>query len=315
MRSLILLLTVAFSTCALSAQTPPPPQTARQALIEMFFGQGADHLQKHLPDVTRRSLRKLDTGSGENYLTQFSMLAAQAKAGGEDLQTFDSGPTILTAKDPRAEEKAEITVERDDLFGDEDLIELAFHMMKNGKEEVLPFVPRFTFAMKMENDVWRLNEISVTLRLPLADPDFLKSIEDRQRAQNEQMTILSVQSINTSEATSKAARGSFACDLSALGGSGKPASGTNHAYLYDPQLASGKKGGYIFAISGCDGSHYKVAAEPAVPETGQRAFCSDESGAIRASSDGKATTCLSSGEPVTDNAGRTPAATGLAITQ
>src|SRR5262249_21201422 len=143
----------------------------------------------------------------------------------------------------------------------------------------------------------------------------LKSIEDRQRAQNEQMTIFSVQSINTSEATLKAARGSFACDLSTLGGSGKQASGTDHAYLYDPQLASGKKGGYIFVISGCDGSHYNVAAEPAVAETGQRAFCSDESGAIRASSDGKATTCLSSGEPVTDITVRTPAATGLAITE
>ena len=91
-------------------------------------------------------------------------------------------------------------MERDD-FGDEDRIELAFHLTKNGKEAVLPFVPRFTFAMKIENDVWRLNEITVTLRLSLADPDFLKSIEDRQRAQNEQMTILSLQSINTSEAT------------------------------------------------------------------------------------------------------------------
>jgi hypothetical protein len=315
MRSLILFLAVVLCAFALSAQTPAPPQTARQALIEMFLGQSADHLQKHLPDVTRRSLQRLDTGRGESYLTQFSMLAAQAKASGEELQTFDTGPTILTAKDPRADEKAEITVERDDLFGDEDQIALAFHMTKNGKEEILPFVPQFTFAMKMETDVWRLNEISVTVRLPLADPDFLKSIEDRQRAQNEQMTIWSVQSINTSEATYKAARGSFACDLSALGGVGKQASGTNHAYLYDPQLVSGKKGGFIFVISGCDGSHYKVAAEPAVPETGERAFCSDESGTIRASSDGKATTCLSSGQTINDKTVRTPAATGLAITE
>jgi TonB family protein len=63
-------------------------------------------------------------------------------------------------------------------------------------------------------------------------------------------------------------------------------------------LAHGKRGGYIFAISGCDGSSYRVVAEPAAPDTGQRAFCSDESGAIRASADGKATTCLSSGEKV-----------------
>ncbi len=70
------------------------------------------------------------------------------------------------------------------------------------------------------------------------------------------------------------------------------------ALLYDRELASGKKGGYIFAISGCDGSHYKIVAEPAVRDSGQRAFCSDEGGTIRASADGKATTCLANGESV-----------------
>jgi TonB family protein len=60
----------------------------------------------------------------------------------------------------------------------------------------------------------------------------------------------------------------------------------------------GKKNGYIFAISGCDSTHYKVAAEPEVPNSGQRAFCSDEGGAIRAAADGKATTCLSRGETI-----------------
>jgi TonB family protein len=61
---------------------------------------------------------------------------------------------------------------------------------------------------------------------------------------------------------------------------------------------SGKKNGYSFAISGCDASHYQFVAEPAVPDSGQRAFCSDESGTVRASADGKAATCLSSGEVV-----------------
>ena len=53
--------------------------------------------------------------------------------------------------------------------------------------------------MKSEADVWRLNEISVTVRLPLADPDFLKTMEDRQRAQNEQMAMWALRSIETSE--------------------------------------------------------------------------------------------------------------------
>ena len=63
-------------------------------------------------------------------------------------------------------------------------------------------------------------------------------------------------------------------------------------------LSTGKHGGYVYVISGCDASQYKIVAEPEINDSGQRAFCSDESGAMRAASDGKATTCLSSGEEV-----------------
>src|SRR5258708_505185 len=277
-----------------NALNPPLPQTARQALIEMFFGTAANHLEKHLPNLTRKTFQRMDSGNGQSFLGEFSMLATQAKAAGAGFQSFDTGPTLLTAADPRGgdNERVEITVERDDLVGDEDQIELALHMTRNGKEETLPFIPRFTFSMKMDSDVWRLNEINVSVRLPLADPDFLKNIEDRQRSQNEQMTIWSVTQVTTAEKAYQSMHGSFACSLSGLGGSGKQPGTGNGAYLYDPQLASGKKNGYIFAISGCDGSHYKIVAESAVPDSGQRAFCSDEGGTIRAATDGKATTCL-----------------------
>ena len=298
--AVVLLLASLLGAQISSVLNPPPPQTARQALIEMFFGTSANHLEKHLPDVTRKTFQRMDSGNGQSFLSEFSMLATQAKAEGAAFQIFDTGTTLLTAEDPRGvgNEKAEITVERDDLIGDEDQIELALHMTRSGKEETLPFIPRFTFSMKMESDAWRLNEISVAVRLPLADPDFLKNIEDRQRSQNEQVTIWSVRQVTTAEKAYHSAHGGFACSLSALGSAGRQPGTGNGAYLYDPQLASGKKNGYIFAISGCDGSHYKVVAEPAAPDSGQRALCSDDGGAIRASADGKATTCLASGEPV-----------------
>jgi TonB family protein len=295
----VLLLVSLLSAQNPSALNPPPPQTARQALIEMFFGTAANHLEKHLPDVTRKTLRRMDSGNGQSFLSDFSMFASQAKAGGAALQTFDTGPTLLTAEGPDRElEKVEITVERDDLVGEEDQIELALHITRGAKEEALPFIPHFTFSMKMESEVWRLNEISVAVRLPLADPDFLKTIEDRQRSQNEQMTMWSVQQVTYAEKSYNSAHNGFACSLSSLGNSGKQLGGASHGYLIDPQLANGKKNAYIFAISGCDGSAYKIVAEPASPDSGQRAFCSDESGAIRSATDGRATTCLSSGETV-----------------
>jgi TonB family protein len=276
------------------------PQTARQALIEMFFGQAPDHLEKHLPEITRHSLTKLSSPGGENYLSEFSAIALQARAAGTKFQTFDTGPTLLLTEDPHPglngtePDKIEITVERDDLIGDEDQIELALHLSRNGKEQSLPVIPRFTFIMQSEANVWRLNEISVMVRVPLADPNFLKSMENQQRARNEQRTMMWIQQVNLAQKRYSAMQGRFACSLSVLGGQARGGG----AYLYDPELVKGSKDGYIYVISDCDPSHYKIVAEPAIADSEQRAFCSDEDGDIRAASDRKATTCLSSGEVV-----------------
>ncbi len=50
---------------SLHAQTTQAPQTARQALIEMFFGSAPNHLEKHLPSTTRNALKE-DERSGRS---------------------------------------------------------------------------------------------------------------------------------------------------------------------------------------------------------------------------------------------------------
>jgi TonB family protein len=284
-----------------SASGAAAPQTARQALIEMFFGQAPDHLEKHLPDVTRRTFQKLEGENGQGFLSGISMLAARSKAGNEKFETFDTGSTLFTLETPYSTDykKIAITVEADNFNGAEDDIELALRVIRKGEkeEEGFPIVPHFTFSMKMESEVWRLNEISLSVRLPLADPDFLKSLEESRRRQNEQMAQWSLRAVLTAEKSYQGTFGSFACTLSALGGAGK-AGVAHRGYLYDAQLAGGKKNGYNFSISGCDGTRYQAWAEPATADSGQRAFCADESGTIRASSDGKAATCIASGEVV-----------------
>jgi TonB family protein len=140
--------------------------------------------------------------------------------------------------------------------------------------------------------------------MPLADPDFLKGLLERQRGENEQMALMSMRSVISAENSYQSAQGGFACTLSALGSGGK-AGAAGPKYLYDTQLASGKKNGYNFVISACDATHYQLVAEPAVPDSGQRAYCSDESGTVRASSDGKAATCMANGEVVQDKAAAT----------
>ena len=290
------------------AQTPqaPPPQSPRQALLEMFFGSAPNHLEKHLPEITRKAFKQLDSGTGPGFLSQFSMIAAQARAGGSNFQTFETGPVLLVSEEPESRQKFEVMVEQDNLVGDENQIDLSFHMYRNGVRETLPVIPRLTFLMKTEKDVWKLDEIALSVRMPLADPEFLKGfvrdLKKNRQESNQMMATVSIRSINAAENTYRtehSERG-YTCSLAALTNSTPEAAPENNRAFIDGELASGKKGGYIFAVTGCDALHYRVAAEPAMAAAGQRAYCSDESGEIRFSADGKATTCLSRGRSLND---------------
>ena len=84
---------------SLFAQTQQAPQTARQALIEMFFGTAPNHLEKHLSDSTRNTFKRMSGAGGMSMLDQFSMFANMTKAGGVKFETFDSGPTLLQVEE------------------------------------------------------------------------------------------------------------------------------------------------------------------------------------------------------------------------
>ncbi len=289
---------------AQTASSSTTVQTARQALIEMLFGEAPLHLERHLPDVTRATLEKIKGENGGDAPGIFSALAARSKAGNEKIETFDSGPKLFTIEGNGglSYEKMYATIEGDEMVGGEDRIELALHLVNQGKEEaLLPTILRFLFSMKLESGVWRLNEVSATARLPFADQTFLNAVEKYQLGQNEQLAQWSVRAVVRAENSYQAAHSGFACTLSDLGSAGNDTGASRpHPYLYDSQVAGGRKNGYRFALSGCDTSHYRVVAEPEAPDTGQRAFCSDETGTLRASADGKGTTCLMSGEVVED---------------
>ncbi len=303
------------------------PQTARQALLEMFFSKTPGTFEKHLPQATRAALRKAGTTSSVSMLTGFSAITSQLSARGQQLQTFEAGPTLMLIEDPQAHSKFEITVERDDLRGEEDEIELAFHGSKDGENKAAGAKFRLTITMKQEAGTWRLNDLSATVGVSLSDPEFLKAMTKNMSAgipmsaggpsapatmnlttamtaANEAAAVAGVRTLDTVEITYAAsfpAHG-FTCTLSDLGGMGGGTGPSEHqAMLIDPRLAGGRKNGYVFALSGCNGtpgSRYSVTAVPADPSAGTRAFCSDESAVIRFSADGKADSCLSAGRPL-----------------
>jgi hypothetical protein len=322
MPALILSVFLRAMSVAVGAQSPeaaPRPQTARQALIEMFSFKTPDSFLRHLPAVTLSALDK--TGALER-MQPFSMISGQLHANGKQVQTFDTGSILLTSEDPKTGQTLDVIVESDSVQGDGDNIELTFQTYKEKQARKTPFMPRMTFAMKMESGVWKLNEILISVRLPLADPDFLMSITEAASASKMSTTPIQTQappmtpalgfdnsilsamrSILTAEIAYRAnypAVG-FTCTLSDLDGFGGGEPNEHQAMLIPSSLASGKRFGYEFTLSGCTGSpatDFQLMAAPRGNIFGRRAFCSDKSGAIHYSADGNAANCLASGTPL-----------------
>jgi hypothetical protein len=325
MRSLtVFLAVVTLCNGALSGQQSAP-QSARQALIEMFFSKTPGTFVKHMPVATRAALEKSGALAS---LQQYSVLAGQFESQGKSLQTFETGSVLLATEDPKTGEKSEMTVENDSLRGDQDDLEVSFVMYKNGQAQRTPFMPHVTFSMKTESGVWKLYEIVVTEHIPLADPDFLKAIGEAMKASaaastqaqaaaqtatqsqtptqtfgSDASVIAAARTIVTAEATYASTYRSvgYTCTLSDLDGFGGGERNEHQAMLITSGLASGKKYGYTFTLSECAGTpatSFRLIAAPSGNSYGRRAFCADQSGAIRYSADGVGATCVSGGMPL-----------------
>jgi hypothetical protein len=321
-----LLLLPALAAAPAWTQSPetPAPQTARQALLEMFSSKTPGTFVKHLPAATLSALEK----SGALVaLQQYSMLAGQLHTTGKQIETFETGSVLVAGEDAKSGQKLEIIVENDALQGEDDNIELSFQTYKDKQLQRTPFMPRITFAMKMESGVWKLNEILATVRVPIADPDFLKIITEGMKSRATALasrpsqnlasqgptttTILgadpsivaAMRTIVTAEISYSSTYRStgFTCTLSDLDGFGGGEPNEHQAMLIGSSLASGKKFGYVFTLSGCAGtpaSSFHLAATPSGDSFGRRVFCSDQSEAIRYSADGNPNTCFAGGLPV-----------------
>ena len=305
---------ILWATHSFARQSAVPPQTARQALVEMFFSKAQGTFAKHLPAATRTALEKSGTLAN---LQQYSLLVSQLQTQSQNIQTFDTGSVMLAGEDPKTGQKVEITVENDALNGDQDDIELSFQIYKNGQVQRTPFMPQMTFSMKKEAQLWTLSEISITLHLPLADPDLLQALTENMKPQPRQTTISSrvesapqsagtdaqviaaMRSIVSAEATyaSTYTTVGFTCTLSNLDGFGGGQPNERQAMLISSGLASGKRYGYIFTLSECNGTPataYHLTAMPNENSFGGKAYCADQSGVIRPSEDGNPATCLAS---------------------
>ena len=115
------------------------------------------------------------------------------------------------------------------------------------------------------------------------------------------MSISSIRAINTSEIGFQMAHPvvGYTCKLDEL-------VGPDAIYGWrDAELAGGQKDGYLFVMRNChaDKGHdantkYQITAEPIDKQSGLRAFCSDESLALRYDASGSGKKCLKNGPPL-----------------
>jgi hypothetical protein len=300
MRGLCCLLLIALVLpAALHGQTvnQPPPQNARQALLEMFLSKDPAKFERHLFNATRQTLIRKGDNPATSLVGRIASLGQELQAVSEHLETFETGPTLLISENRNGRDKIEVTVESDVLLGEEDEIELSIHPYKDGQPEAWPVVPRLIFSMKQEKEIWKLSEVTLSAHAPLADPEYLKNIR---KLLNEEDEIRAITSVNALVVAEKAyADGhptlGYTCALVDLGSKGGLYS------MVGPELASGQANGYVFAITGCDGppaTKFRVGAVPSDPDAGMRTFCADQSGTLRFSTDGSAKNCLRSGQPI-----------------
>ncbi len=305
----LILLAVMLAGCiSLHAQTSaPPPQTARQALIEMFLSKNPEDFAKHLPDAARQSLIHKGETAESSLVLRISQVGRQMTSSREHVETFDTGPNILVSEQNDGHERVEIAVEHDSLLGEEDEIDLSLHFYKDGQLESLPVLPRLTFTLKQEKEIWKLTEVTAAAHVPLTDPEYLKGLRKLQDETNEsaaQMKVNMIAAAETGYAAKHADQG-FTCSLASLFARDPMGASGEGGGLYDPGQGSEEWNGYRFTLSGCEGtpaSKYRILAEPADPGAETKTFCSDQSGTLKSISGGKGTSCFSHGQVVNTQA-------------
>jgi len=129
----------------------------------------------------------------------------------------------------------------------------------------------------------------------IAVPNFMRS---RERA-NEASAIASIRVINTAAVTYNMTYPDqgYPAQLTSLGGVNPCSASSSQACLIDDVLAQGGRGGYLFAWTG-DGLlpsvGYTVTGTPeAIGSSGQRMFCTDQTGVVRYDPSGSGCTSTS----------------------
>lgn len=304
MRGMRLVVFIVFSTVAGCAQTssPAPPQSARQALVEMFMGKGTDDFIKHLPNDARKALVRKGETPETSAVLRIASGVREITGSAARIETFETGPDLFISEEVGTHETVEIAVEHDSLLGDDDEIELSVHVSKNGEPQPLPVLPVLVFRLRQEDDVWRLIEAIVSARVPLTDPDYLQGVRKQQDDANSAGARVRLTIIAEAENRYAAEHREigYSCSLTTLFA---PSADPGQTGYYAAGFAGEEANAYRFALSGCEGtpaSKFRLIAVPIDSGSEMKVLCTDESGKIKSIQQSKKSSCFSRGEVVSE---------------
>lgn len=299
-------------------------QTPRQAILEMLSG-GEDKFKKHLTVEVQQKLEELAKTSSSNStaaINPVQLLSMVKSADAGKFDTFETGRILFAVNNSAKHERYEVHVVGEELRGSQDDMELSIHTFRSGVEEPMPVVPRFLVSMKQQEGVWRLDALTVSVRLPVGDPRiFDKSFwnqaslasagassmspagpvmdESSHPSSSAKMTPMrAVRMITLAENlfAQKHPGLGFTCSLPSLVNIGKGIDNGEAYTFMDPAFSDGVNNGYRFTIQGCEGTPVKAFQVTAEPLNGNgKSYCSDNRHNLRWSDDGHGATCLASG--------------------
>jgi hypothetical protein len=290
-------------------------QSPRQAIIEMLSG-GEAPFKRHLTVEMQNKLEQMmkDSPSGADPLMA---LTASQTANPDNFQAFDLGPILFSFNNPAQHERYEVQIDAEDARGEEDVIGLSVHLVRNGMEQETPVKLHLVLNMKRQEGTWRLNTVTMSATLPVGDPRMLDSsgwatglLAATGAAPEVQPTVVldgrakmtplrAVRMIGMAEniyAQNHPGTG-YTCSMADLINVGKGLDEDGIYKFMDAEFAGGVYNGYRFTLAGCDRKPtraFRVVAEP-IGGKG-RAYCSDHTNNLRSSDDGRGVTCLMSGK-------------------
>jgi hypothetical protein len=287
-------------------------QSPRQAIIEMFSG-GEAQFRKHLTVEMQAKLQEMMKEPSSAVPLQ--AFTTSKTADPDHFQAFDLGPILFSFNNPEQHERYEVQLDSDEPRGDEEIMGLSLHLVRNGIEQEIPIAMRFLLNLKRQEGTWRLNAITLSATLPLGDPRILDksmwntflaatgSKVDSPSASGDERPRMSalraVRMIGMAEdiyAQNHPGIG-YTCRMSDLVNVGKGLDEDGVYRFMDAEFAGGIYNGYRFTLTGCDrkpARGFRIVAEPVAGKG--RAYCSDNMKNLRVSDDGRGVTCLISGK-------------------